>query len=67
MSPIVGKICMDMIMVDVSQIDDINEGEIVVIYDEDLIIDDAKKSGTIIHEILCKILPRVKRVFINKN
>ena len=63
--PIVGKICMDMIMVDVSQIDDVNEGDVAVVYDEDLIIDDAKKSGTIIHEILCEILPRVERVFIN--
>ena len=63
--PIIGRICMDMIMVDVSQIDDVNEGDIAVVYDEDLITDDAKKSGTIIHEILCEILPRVERVFIN--
>lgn len=63
--PIVGRVCMDMIMVDVSNVEEVNEGDVAVVFDEDLIVDDVKKSGTIIHEILCGILPRVKRVYVN--
>ena len=63
--PIVGRVCMDMIMVDVSNVEEVNEGDVAVVFDEDLIEDDVKKSGTIIHEILCGILPRVKRVYVN--
>ena len=63
--PIVGRVCMDMIMVDASDVDEVNEGDVAVVIDEELIVDDVKKSGTIIHEILCTILPRVKRVYIN--
>ena len=62
--PIVGRVCMDMIMVDVSEVEEVNEGDVAVVYDEDLVVDDVKKSGTIIHEILCAILPRVKRVYV---
>ena len=63
--PIVGRVCMDMIMVDVSDVDEVNEGDVAVVFDEELIVDDVKKSGTIVHEILCTILPRVKRVYVN--
>ena len=63
--PIVGRVCMDMIMVDVSNVEEVNEGDVAVVFDEDLIEDDVKKSGMIIHEILCGILPRVKRVYVN--
>jgi alanine racemase len=63
--PIVGRVCMDMIMVDASDVDEVNEGDVAVVIDEELIVDDVKKSGTIIHEILCTILPRVKRVYVN--
>jgi len=63
--PVIGRICMDMIMVDVSEINDIKVGDIGVVYDEELITEGAEKTGTIIHELLSEILPRVKRVFIN--
>ena len=63
--PIVGRVCMDMIMVDASDVEEVNEGDVAVVFDEELIVDDVKKSGTIIHEILCGILPRVKRVYVN--
>ena len=70
--PVLGRICMDMCMADVTDLTDLeleNEsvkpGDIAVIFDEDLIPLAAKNSGTIIHEILCSPSERVPRVFIS--
>ena len=64
--PILGRICMDMCMVDVTDLKDENvkAGDVAVIFDGDLIPLAAKNSGTIIHEILCSPSERVPRVFI---
>ena len=65
--PIVGRVCMDMIMVDVTDAKkEVKTGDIVIIFDEDLFIEAARKAGTIIHEMLTNILPRVTRIYINK-
>ena len=65
--PIVGRVCMDMIMVDVTDAKkEVKTGDIVIIFDEDLFIEAAQKAGTIIHEMLTNILPRVTRIYINK-
>jgi alanine racemase len=60
---IVGSICMDMLMVDVSEID-CNEGDVVIIFgDNPTVIEMANKLQTISYEILTSISERVKRVF----
>lgn len=60
---IVGSICMDMLMVDVSAIDCM-EGDPVVIFGENPNVTYiAEKLGTIPYEILTGISHRVKRVF----
>jgi len=60
---IVGSICMDMLMVDVSEID-CHEGDEVVLFGENPTVSFmAKKLGTISYEILTSISQRVKRVF----
>lgn len=60
---IVGSICMDMLMVDVSDIA-CSEGEEVTIFGEYLSVAYiAKKLNTIPYEILTSISQRVKRVF----
>lgn len=66
-APIIGKICMDSFMVDVTDIEDVNVGDTVFIWDnEDITVEDlANKCGTINHEILCTISDRVPRVFYN--
>lgn len=65
--PILGRVCMDMMMVDVTSIkDEVKTGDIATILDEELIIENVEKSNTIIHEILSQILPRVTRVYIDK-
>jgi alanine racemase len=60
---IVGSICMDMLMVDVSEIE-CYEGNEVIIFGENLSITlIAKKLNTIPYEIMTAISQRVKRVF----
>ncbi|MBR1486048.1 MAG: alanine racemase, partial [Synergistaceae bacterium] len=64
--PILGRICMDMCMVDVTDLkEEVRAGDVATILDEDLIIVAAKNSNTIIHEILCSPSERVPRVIIN--
>ena len=60
---IVGSICMDMLMVNVSEIDCL-EGDSVIIFGENPNVTYiAEKLGTIPYEILTGISHRVKRVF----
>lgn len=66
--PIIGKVCMDSFMADVTQIQDVEVGDEVIIWDnENITLDDlAKKCGTINYETLCTIGARVPRKFIEK-
>ena len=63
---IVGSVCMDMLMVDVSEID-CNEGDSVVIFGKDPTVTLlAEKLNTIPYEILTGISQRVQRVFFRE-
>ena len=62
--PLLGRICMDMTMADVTDLKDVKPGDIAVILDDDLIPLAAKNSGTIIHEIVCNPSRRVPRVYV---
>ncbi|WP_291151293.1 bifunctional UDP-N-acetylmuramoyl-tripeptide:D-alanyl-D-alanine ligase/alanine racemase [Flavobacterium sp. UBA7680] len=60
---IVGSVCMDMLMVDVSHID-CKEGDSVIIFGESpTVIEMADALKTIPYEIMTSISQRVKRVF----
>ena len=62
-APTIGNICMDMLMVDVSEIV-CNEGDSVIIFGENpKVTEIAKNINTIPYEILAGISHRVKRVF----
>jgi alanine racemase len=68
MAPIVGRVCMDMCMIDVTDVPGASEGDAVTIIGEDggerVTADDmAKHLGTISYEILCGIGRRVPRYF----
>ena len=64
--PVLGRICMDMMMADVTDIkEEVKEGDTAIIFDEELITEDAEKAGSIIHELLSQVLPRVTRIYIN--
>lgn len=61
--PIIGNICMDTTMVDVTDIN-AQEGDAVIIFGEGLPVKElSDKLGTIPYEILTSISPRVKRVY----
>ncbi|MDU1889713.1 MAG: bifunctional UDP-N-acetylmuramoyl-tripeptide:D-alanyl-D-alanine ligase/alanine racemase [Dysgonomonas sp.] len=62
-APIVGNICMDLTMVDITGIP-VHEGDTVVIFGEKRpVIDLAKQIGTIPYEILTSISSRVKHIY----
>ena len=64
--PIIGKVCMDSFMADVTELDDVKVGDEVVIWDnENITLEQlAEKCNTINYEILCTISDRVPRKFI---
>ena len=62
-APIIGSICMDMLMIDISEINCV-EGDTVVVFGKNpSVIEMAKSQNTIPYEILTSISQRVKRVF----
>jgi alanine racemase len=63
LAPVVGNVCMDMCMIDITGIS-AQEGDEVIIFDDTLTISDLAKSiHTIPYEILTNVSERVKRVF----
>jgi Alr-MurF fusion protein len=66
LAPTIGNICMDMTMVDVTEID-CNEGDEVIVFGPEYpIYDLAKNMDTIPYEVLTMISQRVKRVFLKE-
>ncbi len=62
--PIIGNICMDACMIDVTDVADVKEGDPVIIFGDELPVSElAEKLDTIPYEILTSISPRVKRVY----
>ena len=63
-APIVGNVCMDMIMVNISDID-CKEGDEVILFNQDYTAEQlAEKAGTISYELITSISQRVKRQII---
>ncbi|MBX7261949.1 MAG: alanine racemase [Chitinophagales bacterium] len=61
---IIGNICMDMCMVDLTDIPEAKVGDEVEVYGKNIsIIQQAEKIGTIPYELLTSISSRVKRVY----
>jgi alanine racemase len=66
LAPIVGSICMDMTMLDVTGMD-VREGmEVIVFGQENSILEIAQQLGTIPYEVLTGISERVKRVYYHE-
>ena len=65
--PVVGLVCMDMTMVDVTDIPGLEEGEEVLIFGKGLSVNDlANWAGTIPYDIMTGISQRVKRVYFEE-
>lgn len=61
-APIIGNVCMDMIMVDVSKIDCKEGDEVIIFNSQESIKHISKVSETIVYETLTAISQRVKKV-----
>ena len=62
-APIIGNVCMDMIMVNITNIN-CKEGDEVIIFDNVNTAENlAKKANTISYELITSVSQRVKRVF----
>jgi alanine racemase len=67
--PILGRVCMDMTMVDVTGVPGVRVGDEAVLIGRDgadeITADEvAEAQGTISYEVLCRIGPRVPRVYL---
>ncbi len=66
--PVIGNICMDQCMLDVSALDQVMTGDEVILFgtpQDQITADDlAKILGTINYEIVCKVSARVPRVYL---
>jgi alanine racemase len=66
--PQIGNICMDMTLIDVTEIQDVQAGDEVVLFGKQegqtIKVDEmATKGGTIPYEILCNVGKRVPRIY----
>lgn len=70
-APVVGRVCMDMTMVDVTDVPDAKTGDTVVLIgrqEQETITaqDVASWQGSISYEVLCTIGPRVRRSYTGR-
>lgn len=64
-APLIGRVCMDMCMIDVSGVENVQPGDEVILFGEGLPVDEvAEKLGTINYEVVCAVGKRVPRVYI---
>ena len=64
--PVLGRICMDMCMVDVTGLPEVRAGDIAVVYGPGLTQRAAQLAGTIPYELLCQLTPRVPRLYLEQ-
>ena len=66
-APVLGRVCMDQMMVDATGIPDVHCGDVVTIYGSaasDSIEAVARKAGTIPYEVMCGLALRVPRIYL---
>ncbi|MPM37497.1 Alanine racemase 1 [bioreactor metagenome] len=69
LAPVVGRICMDQCMIDITNIEGVKVGDEVILIGEDgynnvITADDiANQLGTISYEVVCAVSKRVPRVY----
>ena len=65
--PVIGNVCMDMTMIDITGIDDVTENDIVEIFGENIDIKIMAAAGkTISYEVLTGISQRVTRMYLDE-
>ncbi|MCI2105752.1 MAG: alanine racemase [Intestinimonas sp.] len=64
--PILGRVCMDLCMADVTDIPEATPGDVVVLYGDDVPVEHgADLVNTIQYELLCNVGRRIPRVYLN--
>lgn len=68
--PIIGRVCMDQLMIDITEVDRVKSGTVVTLIgtdgNETITADDiAVKCQTIGYEIICGVAKRIPRVIVN--
>lgn len=67
LAPVIGTVCMDMTMVDVTDIPNIQEGDELIVFGKELPVQTlAEWAGTIPYEIMTGVSQRVKRVYFEE-
>jgi alanine racemase len=67
LAPVIGNVCMDMTMIDITDIPEVFEGDQVEIFGNNLSVQQlADWSDTIPYEIMTGISQRVKRVYVEE-
>jgi alanine racemase len=67
LAPVIGNVCMDMTMIDITDIREVNEGDQVEIFGINLSVQQLAEWGeTIPYEIMTGISQRVKRVYLEE-
>lgn len=64
--PIVGRICMDMCMIDVTDLPQVQPGDVALLYDGPLTERAAELQNTIVYELLCQLTPRIPRLYLGE-
>lgn len=65
---VIGNICMDQFMIDVTHIPNVKEGDIVTLMGENIKAEElANLQNTINYEVVCNIGKRIPRVYIKNN
>ncbi|MBS1932600.1 MAG: bifunctional UDP-N-acetylmuramoyl-tripeptide:D-alanyl-D-alanine ligase/alanine racemase, partial [Bacteroidetes bacterium] len=67
LAPVIGSVCMDMTMIDITGIPDVKEGDEVIVFGKELSVQQvAKWAQTIPYEILTGVSQRVKRIYFEE-
>jgi alanine racemase len=67
LAPVVGSVCMDMTMIDITDIKGVKQGDEVLVFGVNVTVQQlADWSGTIPYEIMTSVSQRVKRVYFHE-
>jgi len=63
-TPLIGRVCMDMCMLDITDMEDVNPGDEAILFGESPSVDEIANSlGTINYEVVCAVSKRVPRLY----
>ncbi|MCX7766498.1 MAG: alanine racemase, partial [Candidatus Sumerlaeia bacterium] len=69
-APVIGRVCMDQVLIDITRIPEAQLGDEVLVYgkkgkDHIPIEEVAHRIGTISYELTCRLTARVPRIYVN--